>query len=81
MYEAPGIGLAATQVDVHEQVIVIDISETRDELLRPHGFKDLGKADRNLQEMAEDPRAREVLAESELEQLLDLRRMIQPEGE
>lgn len=32
MYEAPGIGLAATQVDVHEQVIVIDISETRDEL-------------------------------------------------
>lgn len=33
MYEAPGIGLAATQVDVHQQVIVIDISETRDELL------------------------------------------------
>ncbi|MDF3834674.1 peptide deformylase [Cupriavidus basilensis] len=32
MYEAPGIGLAATQVDVHEQVVVIDISETRDEL-------------------------------------------------
>ncbi len=33
MYEAPGIGLAATQVDVHKRVIVIDISETRDELL------------------------------------------------
>ena len=27
MYDAPGIGLAATQVDVHEQVIVIDVSE------------------------------------------------------
>ncbi|GHU09327.1 peptide deformylase [Betaproteobacteria bacterium] len=33
MYEAPGIGLAATQVDVHRQVIVIDVSETRDRLL------------------------------------------------
>ena len=32
MYEAPGIGLAATQVDVHEQVIVIDTSDTRDQL-------------------------------------------------
>ncbi|HWR77318.1 MAG TPA: peptide deformylase [Thiobacillus sp.] len=32
MYAAPGIGLAATQVDVHERVIVIDISETHDEL-------------------------------------------------
>jgi peptide deformylase len=32
MYDAPGIGLAATQVDVHEQVIVIDVSETRDQL-------------------------------------------------
>lgn len=33
MYAAPGVGLAATQVDVHKQVIVIDISETHDELL------------------------------------------------
>ncbi len=33
MYAAPGIGLAATQVDVHERVIVIDTSEARDELL------------------------------------------------
>ena len=33
MYEAPGIGLAATQVNVHKRVIVIDVSETRDELL------------------------------------------------
>lgn len=32
MYEAPGVGLAATQVDVHEQLIVIDISETRSDL-------------------------------------------------
>lgn len=32
MYEAPGIGLAATQVDVHKQIIVIDISESRDAL-------------------------------------------------
>ncbi|WP_019142228.1 peptide deformylase [Noviherbaspirillum massiliense] len=32
MYAAPGVGLAATQVDVHEQVIVIDTSETHDEL-------------------------------------------------
>ena len=32
MYDAPGIGLAATQVDVHEQVIVIDTSENRSDL-------------------------------------------------
>jgi peptide deformylase len=31
MYDAPGIGLAATQVDVHEQIIVMDISEDRDQ--------------------------------------------------
>lgn len=33
MYAAPGIGLAATQVDVHKQVIVIDVSERRDSLI------------------------------------------------
>lgn len=33
MYAAPGIGLAATQVDVHERIIVIDTSETHDQLL------------------------------------------------
>ena len=33
MYEAKGIGLAATQVDVHERLIVIDVSEERDEQL------------------------------------------------
>jgi peptide deformylase len=33
MHEANGIGLAATQVDVHERVIVIDVSEQRDQPL------------------------------------------------
>jgi peptide deformylase len=33
MYAAPGIGLAATQVDVHKQVIVIDASEDKSQLL------------------------------------------------
>jgi len=32
MYAAPGIGLAASQVDVHERVLIIDISEARNEL-------------------------------------------------
>lgn len=32
MYDAPGIGLAATQVNVHQQVIVIDLSDERDQL-------------------------------------------------
>ncbi len=32
MYAAPGVGLAATQVDVHERLVVIDISETKDQL-------------------------------------------------
>src|SRR5579872_543615 len=31
MYAAPGIGLAATQVDVHRRVIVIDVSDERDD--------------------------------------------------
>ena len=33
MYSAPGIGLAATQVDVHQRIIVIDISEDKNNLL------------------------------------------------
>ena len=33
MYAAPGVGLAATQVDVHKRIIVIDISEAKDDLL------------------------------------------------
>ena len=32
MYDAPGVGLAASQVDVHERLLVIDISETKDAL-------------------------------------------------
>lgn len=32
MYAAPGVGLSATQVDVHKQVIVIDVSDARDAL-------------------------------------------------
>ena len=33
MYDAPGIGLAATQVNVHKRVIVIDVSEDKDQPL------------------------------------------------
>ena len=33
MYEAPGIGLAATQVNVHQRVVVIDVSEDNSALL------------------------------------------------
>ncbi|NOL48711.1 peptide deformylase [Pelistega europaea] len=32
MYEAEGVGLAATQVNIHERVVVIDVSEERNEL-------------------------------------------------
>ena len=35
MYAAPGIGLAATQVDVHKQVIIVDVTENQSE---PHVF-------------------------------------------
>ena len=35
MYDAPGIGLAATQVNVHQRIIVIDVSDERDQ---PHVF-------------------------------------------
>ena len=33
MYAAPGVGLAATQVDVHKRIVVIDVSHARDELV------------------------------------------------
>jgi len=49
MYAAHGIGLAATQLDVHLRVIVIDISETRDQLLvlvNPELTAVSGEADR-----------------------------------
>ena len=48
MYVAPGVGLAATQVDVHKQLIVIDLSETRDQLLvliNPQILESLGQSD------------------------------------
>src|SRR5258706_13813123 len=48
MYSAPGVGLAATQVDIHKQGIVIDISETHDQLLvfiNPKIFDLRGKSD------------------------------------
>lgn len=32
MYDAPGIGLAANQVDVHEQIVIVDVSEAQDDL-------------------------------------------------
>ena len=49
MYAAPGIGLAATQVDVHKQVVVVDVSERRDslivlvnpEIVEAHGVSDI----------------------------------------
>ncbi len=49
MYAAPGVGLAATQVDVREQIIVIDISETHDDLLvliNPEILASSGEVDR-----------------------------------
>jgi len=33
MYDAPGVGLAATQVDVHERVVVIDVTEDQSKLM------------------------------------------------
>lgn len=48
MYAAPGVGLAATQVDVHKQLIVIDTSDTRDKLLtliNPEIVAAMGEAD------------------------------------
>jgi len=48
MYAAPGVGLAATQVDVHKQVIVIDVSETHDALrvfINPRILEARGTAD------------------------------------
>ncbi|SNX28787.1 peptide deformylase [Polynucleobacter meluiroseus] len=33
MYDAPGVGLAATQVDIHERILVIDVSENQDALM------------------------------------------------
>jgi len=46
MYEAPGIGLAATQVNIHKQIITIDVSEEKDQplcLINPMILKAEGK--------------------------------------
>ena len=48
MYAAPGVGLAATQVDVHLRVIVIDVSESRDQprvFVNPELIAASGEAD------------------------------------
>jgi peptide deformylase len=48
MYGAPGVGLAATQVDVHKQVIVVDVSERRDSLVvlvNPEIVEAIGESD------------------------------------
>ena len=48
MYAAPGIGLAATQVDVHRQIIVVDVSERRDSLVvlvNPEIVEGIGESD------------------------------------
>jgi peptide deformylase len=48
MYAAPGIGLAATQVNVHQRIIVIDVSETHDQLqvfINPEILSASGDAD------------------------------------
>ena len=47
MYAAPGIGLAATQVDVHKRVLVIDVSDERDDpccLINPEIVEVEGRA-------------------------------------
>jgi len=49
LYSVPGVGLAATQVDVHKRVIVIDVSEARNELrvfINPELLAAEGEADR-----------------------------------
>jgi peptide deformylase len=46
MYDAPGIGLAATQVDIHERIVVIDVSEDKDDpltLINPEIVRSEGK--------------------------------------
>jgi len=48
MYAAPGIGLAATQVDVHQRIVVIDISENKDQpltLINPEIVTSDGRAE------------------------------------
>jgi peptide deformylase len=50
MYAAPGIGLAATQVDVHQRIVVIDISEERNQPLVLVNPEILSSDDREVSE-------------------------------
>ncbi len=46
MYEAPGIGLAATQVNVHQQIVVVDVSEEKNQpicLINPEILQEEGE--------------------------------------
>ncbi len=46
MYQAPGIGLAATQINIHEQILVIDVSEAKNTpycFINPEIVSDSGK--------------------------------------
>ena len=48
MYAAPGVGLAATQADVHERIIVVDVSESHDQLqvfINPEIIASSGESD------------------------------------
>ena len=48
MYAAPGVGLAASQVDIHKKVIVVDVSERRDSLVtlvNPEIIESYGESD------------------------------------
>ena len=51
MYAEEGIGLAATQVDIHQRIIVIDVSENRDErlvLINPELLEKSGETGRTV---------------------------------
>lgn len=50
MYDAPGIGLAATQVNVHRQIVVIDLSEDKDEPLYLVNPKIIAKSGKEVSE-------------------------------
>ncbi len=51
MYDAPGIGLAATQVNVHQQIVVIDVSEDKNE---PYCFINPKIMQRDGEEISEE---------------------------
>src|SRR5260370_34272021 len=58
MYAAPGIGLAATQVDMHKQIIVVDVSERRaylEGLVYPVTIEALGTSV-SVEDILTDPR-------------------------